>query len=101
MKNVANFHRVPVSDAAISMRHNVRLEVLSWYLMFSIIYELYINTSIISMLLIKYILNECIFKMTTTSKEYPNMSNIYSTAVSFIDVNTAFELFFTLVGRSF
>lgn len=40
-KKVASFHRVPVSDAAISMRQIVHLEVLSWYLMFPIIYELY------------------------------------------------------------
>ncbi len=41
VKNGALFHRVPVSDAAISMRRNVCLEVLIWYLMFSIINELY------------------------------------------------------------
>lgn len=26
----ASLHRVPVSDVAIFMRHNVHLEVLSW-----------------------------------------------------------------------
>lgn len=82
MKNFTNFHRVPVSDAAISMRHNVRLEVLSWYLMFSIIYELYkhINTFIINVYLLKDILNECIFKITTTNEENLNTSTVYSRA---------------------
>lgn len=73
LQNFASLHRVPVSDVVISMRHSVHLEVLSWYLVFSLIYEPY-QTSIINTQLLKDILNECVFNIAFTNKENRNMS---------------------------
>lgn len=73
LQNFASLHRVPVSDVVISMRQSVHLEVLSWYLVFSLIYEPY-QTSIINTQLLKDILNECVFNIAITNKENRNMS---------------------------
>lgn len=102
LQNSASLHRVPVSDAVISMRHSVHLEVLSWYLVFSLVYEPY-QTSIINTQLLKDILNECVFKIALTNKENWNMNTTDNSVDHNLFQRTLYLCIFIsrLIDRSF